>query len=238
MAYTYLARAELGPAKTGLTAQVRYRVVDAAGAEVLAATNTGVAESTVPGNYYVGGGGLSLADEFVGRILWSADAGVTWLAEEAVDLQLARQVWGYTPRTLTQSAVAVVSAVAGEVLSLLRGDTLVAQFTDVGSLSGRTKLWLTVKKRSEDLDTEALVQVEETAGLVILNGALGVSGQGSLSVTDASTGDVTLTLAATATATLSPGCYQYDLQALIAGGIITRLAGTALVHADVTRAVS
>lgn len=237
MAYTYLARAELGPAKTGLAASIRYRVVDVAGTEVIAATNTGVTESAVPGNYHVSSG-ISLADQFVGRILWSADAGATWLAEEAVDLQLARQVWEHTPRTLTQSAASIASALAGDALSLLRGDTLIVQFADLGSLLGRTKLWFTLKARSEDVDAAALTQVEETAGLLVLNAAPGVSGQGTLAVTNAAAGDVTLTLAAEATATLPPGRYHYDLQVLIAGNVVTQVAGAALVHADVTRAVS
>jgi hypothetical protein len=233
----YLARAELGPAKTGQAALVRYQVVDLAGMELVAATNSGVAESLVPGNYYVGGG-ISLADDFAGRILWSVDAGVTWLAEEAVDLQLARRVWEHTPRTLTQSAVAVISAVTGDALSLLRGDTWTAQLTDVGALEGRSKLWFTMKAHSEDEDSDALVQVEESAGLLTLNGATGIGGQGTLEVLDPSAGDVNLELSAVATASLPPGRYQYDLQALIGETVVTRIAGTALIHADVTRAVS
>lgn len=49
-------------------------------------------------------------------------------------------------------------------------------------------------------------------------------------------GTITLTLSATATAALHPGCYVYDLELVSAGGEVTRLVeGQWIVKAEVTR---
>jgi hypothetical protein len=164
-----------------------------------------------------------------GDAAWGSSGGAT-----------AAQVWAYGTRTLTQSAAAVEAAVSGSTIACLRGDTLSAALTGVGSLTGRTKCWFTVKAGAEDEDTAALVQIEETAGLLYLNGAAGTAGQGSLTVTDAALGDLTIALAAAATKSLGQGSYRYDVQILTAAGVTTRTAGTFIVTDadDMTRAVS
>lgn len=152
---------------------------------------------------------------------------------------VAAAVWSYVSRTLTMSSAQIASAVAGSEITIQRGDTLSAALTDIGSLTGRTKLWFTVKTADDDADTAAFIQIEETAGLVRLNGAAGTAGQGSITVTDAPTGDLTIALAAAATAQLSAGRrYRYDIQILTASGVTTRTQGICRVSADVTRAVS
>lgn len=52
---------------------------------------------------------------------------------------------------------------------------------------------------------------------------------------DGPTGQVTLTLDDAVTATLVPGRRHWDLEELSATGIVTKLAGTADIIADVTR---
>jgi hypothetical protein len=234
----YLARAELGAARAGLAAAVRYRAVDLDGAEVIAATGAGVAESAVPGCYHVLGG-LLLPEQFAGRLLWSADGGATWLAEEGVDLRLASLVWAHAPRTLTQ-VVAMGPALPGGAGSLhaLRGDTLQLALAGLGPLMGRQALWLTVKERPEEPDAAALLQLREGQGLLVLAGAPGVPEQGVLAVTDEETGGVVVRVEAVATALLAAGSYVWDLQAALPGGVVTLAAGSFTVTADVTRAVA
>jgi hypothetical protein len=147
-------------------------------------------------------------------------------------------VWGNTIRTLTQSAAAVVAAVSGSDITILRGDSWSATLTGLGDISARTKLWFTVKNRSDHTDSEAIVQIEETAGLVYLNGAAGTPAAGDITVNDEVTGSITITLTAAATAALTVRSgLLYDVQMLTASGVTTLTAGTSHVTADVTHAI-
>jgi hypothetical protein len=153
---------------------------------------------------------------------------------------LTAVVWGALSRTLTlPSAQVATLAVSGSTITLKRGDTLSAALAGLGSLAGRTKLWFTVKRALEDPDSAALVQIVEGTGLVTLNGAAGTAGDGSVTVTDATAGNLTVALAARATALLETwGTYTYDVQILTASGVVTKAEGAFVVLADATRAVS
>ena len=149
--------------------------------------------------------------------------------------------WTYATRTLTQSAASVISAVSGSFINITRGDSLSASLTGLGDISGRSKLWFTVKHDRSGADTAAIIQIEETAGLVYLNGsAASVAGNGSITVDDASAGNITIALDETETDDLPvfSGLY-YDVQMLTAAGAVTTLtASTCNILADVTRAVA
>lgn len=137
-------------------------------------------------------------------------------------------------------ANAVAAGLDSGQITAHRGDSLSVAFSGLGSLTGRTKLHFTVKRRpATDEDTAALLQIEETLGLLVLNGeGADSSSEGDISVTDAAAGDLTVTLAATAAATLPPGRYRYDLQMKTASAVQTLGFGEFVVQADVTRTVS
>ena len=144
-----------------------------------------------------------------------------------------------TVQGVTLSAAQVAAILEGTTLRAQRGDTITADFTGLGNISTRTKLWFTVKRRpADEADADALAQIEETLGLLYLNGAAATAGQGSVVVTNPATGALTVTLAAAATASLDPGRYRYDLQMLTPSGVRTLTFGEFVVTADVTRSVS
>ena len=156
--------------------------------------------------------------------------------------EIAAAAWAYVTRTLTQSAAAVAAAVAGSVITIHRGDSLSASITGLGDISGRSKLWFTIKAQRSLVDAAAVVQIEESAGLVYLDGAdaSARSANGSITVTDAVAGDITIALDEVETDDLdvATGLY-YDIQVLTSGGAVSTLSsGSAAVTADVTRAVS
>lgn len=154
---------------------------------------------------------------------------------------MVADVWAYATRTLTQSAASVAAAVAGSTITARRGDTLTAALTGLGNISTRTALWVTVKADpSGDADTAAKVQITEAVGLVYLNGAAATAGQGSVTVTNATTGALTIVVAAAATAQLAaPSTWTYDVQWKDASGLIHTLTeGTFRVVSDVTRATA
>lgn len=62
-----------------------------------------------------------------------------------------------------------------------------------------------------------------------------ISATATCAVTNGSSGEMTATFAATATADLEPGYYYWDLQENASGVITTILSGTVQVLADVTR---
>jgi hypothetical protein len=137
----------------------------------------------------------------------------------------------------------VTSQLSGDDVYIHRGDTMVVAFTGVGDISNRDKLWFCVKRnKKSNTDAESIILIEETDGLVYLNGqdASARSTNGSITVTDEVAGDGYVTMKPAETDDLVPrtGMY-YDLQELDTSGVVTTLrSGEAAVTADVTRAVS
>lgn len=173
-----------------------------------------------------------------GGVVWSG-LGVT---KRPADIALtAAAVWANTPRTLTQTAAQVAAALVGEDLTIRRGDSFSATLTGLGSLPGRTYLWLTVKRHPErEADTEACIQITEAGGLVTLNGAdYATAAHGSLTV-NAGEDAVTIAIHGIVTAELSAGQqWHYDLQVLDADGDPYTIAeGHVDIDADVTRATA
>jgi len=190
-------------------------------------------------------------DESTAFPLKSADTGATQVARvgadgdtletlsDQLDAQEPADVWAYATRTLTQSAASVAAAVSGSAITIQRGDTLSAALTGLGSLAGRTKLWFTVKASVGDADAAAIIQIEETAGLVYLNAATGTAGNGDVTVDSEAAGNITITMAAAASAALTPASgLIYDVQMLTASGVTTLATGSLTVNADVTRAAA
>lgn len=188
------------------------------------------------------GAAVSLPDTLRGRITWDTGEGVPAKASEGINPEIldpATAVWAAATRTLTIAAVSPAPVFTGTDIIMRRGDTLVLPFTGLGSLAGRTKLWFTVKAGTADTDALAVIQIQETVGLVTLNGAPATAGQGSLVVSDATLGNLTVTLAAAASAALAPAnALAYDIQTLIGGVIATPTSGRLAIYPDVTEAVS
>jgi hypothetical protein len=142
---------------------------------------------------------------------------------------------------LTTVAADVAAAVTGANISRRRGDTWSITITDMGDITGRSKLWLSVKElNTEDADdSDALLQITEGDGLLILNReTAGTSSDGSITVDDEADGDITVAVKAAATATLPRGTFRYDVQVLNGGNISTLSEGQFSITADVTRKVS
>lgn len=101
---------------------------------------------------------------------------------------------------------------------------------------GRTRLWFCVKKDKGDSDSNALIDLEETDGLVRLNREPATAAEGTLTVIDAVAGDIHPEISAEAMKRLAPDTYYYDLQVRYATGVVKTLAeGTFIVRADVKR---
>ena len=179
-------------------------------------------------------------DESTAFPLKSADTGSTAVARVGADSDTLETLSDQIDGINAQSPATVAAAVAGTAIAIHRGNSFSKSVTAFGNISTRTKLWFSVKAAYEDTDAESVVQIEESGGLVYLNGAATTTTNGSLTVTDATTGAFTIVLkpAATAALTLQSGLV-YDIKCLLAAGTtITTAPISAEVTPNVTLAVA
>ena len=87
-----------------------------------------------------------------------------------------------------------------------------------------------------------MIQVEETAGLEYINGAVAaVPGNGSITVINAGSGDIQVDVAAVETAKLQSctGIWYYDIQMLDGASVVTTMqSGECYMLPDVTKVIA
>lgn len=139
------------------------------------------------------------------------------------------------------SATTVNSGLTGSVITQRRGDTWSFSITGLGDLTGRQKLWFGIKTGTGILDDHALLQIEETDGLLHLNGSdASTSTDASITVTDVGAGDITIYVKPAATKDLDEqDTAVYDVQWMDASNDIYTLSeGKFTIFEDVNRATS
>lgn len=158
---------------------------------------------------------------------------------EALVQYLPQYVWTYVRRTLTASGAQVAQAVRGRNITVLRGDTITITLSNLGVLTDRTDLWFTVKKSKDDTDANSILQATEDDGLLYLNkAAADDSSLVDITVTNATTGGLTITISEEASKQLAEAAgLFYDIQVKIDDVVLTLSSGLFNVDADVTRAV-
>jgi hypothetical protein len=120
-----------------------------------------------------------------------------------------------------------------------RGDSWHIDFSGLGTLVGRTKLYFTVKEAGAQEDNESAVQIEETAGLSEITHGSPTPVHGSITVTDVNAGDCTVYLKGVESAKLYARDYIWDLQIIDTSDDVTTLtSGAFTVTEDATRATS
>lgn len=141
------------------------------------------------------------------------------------------------------SSITITPTVIGSKITVLRGDTFIADVAGLGSLAAYVTLDFTVKHSTNQSDDNAIIRIRKNAdglsdGLLRLNGAAyPTGGDGSLTITDEAAGDVMIMLKEDVTDDLLPGTYVYDIQLIEANEVSTLTSGTLIVSADVTRLV-
>ena len=165
------------------------------------------------------------------------DAGLAALNDPTV-AQIATRVWANDTRTLTQSAAQIVDVVSGSTITVQRLTSWSISLTGLGSLAGRTKLYFTVKSKTDDTDAESIFQVEETAGLLYLDGAAASDPtDATLTVDDETLGNITITANVDVT-TMAAQIAEYDVKMVTVNTVIQKTANTFKIASVITRAVA
>lgn len=184
-------------------------------------------------------------DPLLNPVPGSYAAGTAGAALGAIDdlptaTELADATWTRTPRTLTQVANSSTNISEPGAHTRRRGDRWSVSITGMGSLVGRTALWVTLKRNAGLGDAKSTLQITELGGLLVLNETAvtgGDSAFASITVDDEVAGDITFEVAGEETAQIEPHLYAYDVQVLLSpDGPDTMDHGTFTVVSDVTRA--
>jgi hypothetical protein len=153
----------------------------------------------------------------------------------------AQQVWSYVSRTLTQTAAQIADVLEGDVVSVYQYTTWTIALTGLGDVSGRSKLYFTVKGNLDDADasTATLLQVEETDGLIYIDGAAATdSAKATLTVDNETTGAITISVDESVTG-LANQEGAYDVKEVTAAGAVNLLTiSTFKIKSVVTKAVT
>lgn len=140
--------------------------------------------------------------------------------------------------SLAVPAVQLSEALRPGVIPCRRADVLRVSLTGLGTLAGREKCWFTVKARDVQEDSDALIQIEETAGLIRVNGAAAETpANASVTVDDEAAGDITIYIHQAETAKLRPRNAVYDIKIRMNGDARTVAGGQFPISETVTRAI-
>ena len=154
---------------------------------------------------------------------------------------VAAAVWSYATRTLTTPGATDADDTTTTAISRRRGDRWTINLTGLGDISTRTKLWFTLKASATDTDADAWIQITESAGLIAVYGGGSITaGNASITVTDAATGALTISVAGVETAKLPARVAVHDVQVLRTGAVgpDTIAEGAFTITSDVTRSTS
>lgn len=187
----------------------------------------------------------ALLNELIG-----SDGGVSQFTANALENApsgsgaTAQDVWEYATRTLTQSAASVAAAVNGDRITVYRGTRWSITLTGLGNISALDRIYFSVKKAWRDSEDNAMVRLRNGSnGLLRINKAAATSASaGTLTINDAVTGSITITIAAPETDAVVPDTYDYDIKGIDTDGDpVTMLAygeRQFIIKGDITQAIS
>jgi hypothetical protein len=241
MSYSLFSVVDFGTGKSGLTT-VGYRLYDRV-AGFSGRITAGVAEIT-DGKY---GALVTYPDDLIGAEVWDSGEGSPIYALNVINLPSAGggggggggDPWptalpgsyapgsaGYIIGHLNPSAVTVLSpvSVSGGLISVRAGDSWSIPINGLGNISAPTKFWFSVNKAGAH-DSLAKLFIELAAGLTVVNGApYTPTSDGSITVTDAALGNITITVQEAVTKLLAKSSI-WTIKMLKSGNTVTLAQG-------------
>lgn len=154
-------------------------------------------------------------------------------------LSLAPTSTGSVTATVAVPQILAHTAYNTDEIIVYRGTFWSFQITNLGDLTNLDKIWFTLRKRQNDSDSKSIIQIEQTAGLLVSNGATATNpSHGTLTV-NVSTITITVNQQVTQYCEVTNNL-NYDIKALTTGGQVRMLtiSDQFIVENDVTRRIS
>lgn len=147
--------------------------------------------------------------------------------------------WELSPRTLTQSAASVTSAVTGDEVTVYRGTYWEVTLTGLPDLTDRTEVYLAVKVDKDDTDDEAIALWSLGTGLERFDGQVATASEGALTVPTSTSVKVVLKANTTQNAPILSDLW-YGVKRIAASGeaYASSEGGTWDIVAETPRAVT
>jgi hypothetical protein len=139
---------------------------------------------------------------------------------------------------LISEPLAYSTPTTSEVMIIQKGDTFVLSKEDLGPISPNDEIVFTVKRAYGDADTLAYIQVKKSVGLLRIAGvAPGAANHGSITLTDSTAGNLTITITAEEMAKLTPAeNLLYDIK-VKGSETVTLQKGAARIVGTVTQTI-
>ena len=169
--------------------------------------------------------GSATAADRLEAILLAAGSSSTAIASKVIAVDVAVQN--------------IDDSITSGTITRRRGDDWTIDLDGLGAITGNEKVWFAVKTGTGKADSASMLQIEK-AGLLYIDGQSATATNGTLTIDDASAGDITITLKAVETAKLDAiETAVYDVQWKDASGNIKTLTdGKFVISEDVNRATS
>jgi hypothetical protein len=246
----YSTTINLYASQTGLTLKAR---LYSGGVQVGADITTGFTESEPAGAYEFETN--AIPDNFNGMIRYydqddNLVASEGFNAPSVTDLSTIEEDIGLIKAktdllNTTTMAIYRPEAIKGGRLIIRRSSTNTIVFTNVGNIQDRTKLFFTLQLEKGSIDSQSIIQIEETEGLKVLQQNPVPSPltnlDGQINVTDEELGNFTVTLSARAAERLAVYNYGnlfYDIKKITSTQSLPIIEGEAIIINSITKTIS
>lgn len=131
---------------------------------------------------------------------------------------IAAAVWSFATRRLTEPVAGGDQGSNSGALTRYRGTTWTIDLSGLGDITDRTALYFTVRRDRAAADADSLIQIEETAGLLVASGAEADPDDGAIEVLDEEHGNVRIRVSAAVTREFSESTNWYDIKRINQAG--------------------
>jgi hypothetical protein len=148
---------------------------------------------------------------------------------------LAANIWTHAKRTLTMTPAEILTYITQTAITQTRGNSWNIGIEDVSLPAAKQQL--AIKRNLSDKDTQALLFIDTTGDLLVINGKV-LDSRSDASLTYVG-GTLTLKLGPGITAQFKPGNYFYGIQGIASSGsAVEPYGGVFTIVADVVRRVT
>jgi hypothetical protein len=156
---------------------------------------------------------------------------------------LPAAIWASPNRSLTVSSVRPRTLVDGDQFTIYKDATINIPITGLGDISVYSNLWFTIKREQdlESADDQSVVHMDKLTGLIYLNKAPAVAGQGSITIVDAAAGSINILITKEGAALLPVYAREplrWEVKGIHSNIVDILLQGSCFIQPAVSRKIS